>query len=206
MVKARLSKPVGRPRLFDEASVVDQAIRVFWERGFEGASLSELTHAMGIKPGSLYVAFGNKQELFRMALRRYLATEVSFIQDALNEPTAFGVVQRLLRESALFLSRPGFPRGCMTIQASQVITEEGAEVHKELLELRVRSQKQLRDRLSRAKREGDLPADSHPDSLARFVVAVYQGMTVQSVNGASRKDLLDLAETSLSVWPMLKVA
>ena len=120
---------------------------------------------MGIKPGSLYVAFGNKQELFRRALRRYLATEVSFIQDALNEPTAFGVVQRLLRESALFLSRPGFPRGCMTIQASQVITEEGAEVHKELLELRVRSQKQLRDRLSRAKREGDLPADSHPDSL-----------------------------------------
>lgn len=92
----------------------------------------------------------------------------------------------------------------MTIQASQVTTEEGAQVHKELIELRLHSQRKLRDRLSRAKREGDLPANSRPDSLARFIVAVYERMTVQSVNGASRKDLLDSAETSLKGGPLMK--
>jgi hypothetical protein len=62
----------------------------------------------------------------------------------------------------------------MTIQASQVITEDGAIIHQELLELRVRSEKRLRDRLSRAKSDGDLPESAHPDSLARFVVAIIR--------------------------------
>ncbi len=206
MTESSLSKPVGRPRSFDQAIAVDRAMRVFWERGFEGASLSELTRAMGIKPASLYGAFGNKQELFRKALEHYLATEVSFVQEILNESTAFKVAHQLLRQSALFLTRLGFPRGCMTIQTSLAITNEGAQIHKELVELRVSSQKKLRDRFSRAKREGDLPDDARPDSLARFVVAIYQGMTIQSVNGATRKDLLDLAETSLKAWPMTKAA
>ncbi len=206
MTEVKLSKPVGRPRSFDETAALDRAMRVFWMRGFDGASLSELTAAMGIKPGSLYGTFGNKQELFRRVLERYLVTEVSFIQETLNEPTALGVAQRLLRESALFLSRPGFPRGCMTIQASQVITEEGAQIHKELVDLRVRSQRKLRDRLSRARREGDLPENARPVSLALFLVSIYQGMTIQSVNGASRKNLLDLAQISLLAWPMTKAA
>lgn len=206
MSKSEISKSVGRPRSFDETAAIDCAIQVFWKRGFDGASLSELTAAMGIKPGSLYAAFGNKQELFRRALQRYLVTEVAFIQETLNEPTALAVAQRLLRESALFLSRRGFPRGCMTIQGSQVITEEGEQIHKELVDLRVRSERKLRDRLSRAVREGDLPENTNPDSLARFLVSIYQGMTIQSVNGASRKDLLDLAEVSLFAWPMTKAA
>lgn len=206
MTESSLRKPRGRPRSFDEAVAVRRAMRVFWEHGFDGASLAQLTHAMGMKPASLYGAFGNKQDLFRKVLQHYLATEVGFVLDTLKEPTALEVAQQLLRESALFLSRPGFPRGCLTIQASQVITEEGAQVHKELIELRVNSQKKLRDRLARAKREGDLPEDAHPNSLARYLVAIYQGMTVQSVNGASRKDLLDLAEISLRAWPMSKAA
>lgn len=92
----------------------------------------------------------------------------------------------------------------MTIQASQVITEEGAEIHRELVAMRISSQKKLPDRLTRAKREGDLPYDADADSLARFLVAIYQVRIVQSVNGARRKDLLDLVETSLVGWPMVR--
>ena len=201
MTQISSTKPVGRPRSFDQGTAIDRAMRVFWERGYEGASLKELTAAMGIKPASLYGAFGNKQELFRQALKHYLATEVAFVQDVFTEETAFRVAQRLLRESAVFLTRPGFPHGCMTVQTSLAITEEGAQVHRDLVNLRVTAQKTLKDRFARAKREGDLPADASPKSLARFVVSVYQAMTVQAVSGASRKDLLDLAETAMKAWP-----
>jgi hypothetical protein len=135
-------------------------------------------------------------------LKHYLATETAFVQDVFTEETAFGVAQRLLRESAIFLTRPGFPHGCMTVQTALAITEEGAQVHRELVLLRIAAQKTLRDRFARAKREGDLPADARPDSLARFIVSLYQGMTVQAISGATRKDLLDLADTAMKAWPL----
>jgi len=199
-------KIVGRPRSFDEEKALDQAMRVFWEKGFEGASLSHLTKAMGIKPPSLYGAFGNKQELFRKALERYRARQVPFIYDALQEPTAYGVAERILRQSAIFLTRPGCPHGCLTIQTSLAASDEGAVIHDELITLRRDAQKALRRRFARAKQEGDLPEHSDPDSLARFITAVYQGMAIQRVNGASRKELLDLAQTSLRAWPVDQAA
>jgi AcrR family transcriptional regulator len=197
---------MGRPRSFDEEKALDQAMHVFWEKGFEGASLSDLTKAMGIKPASLYGAFGNKQDLFRKALKRFLAQQVPFVQDALQEPTAYAVAERILREMAICLTRPGLPHGCLTIQTSLAASDEGAVIHDELITLRTDAQKALRRRFARAKREGDLPEDSNPDSLARFITTVYQGMTIQGVNGATRKELLDLAQTSLRAWPVDRAA
>jgi AcrR family transcriptional regulator len=83
---------MGRPRSFDEEKALDQAMHVFWEKGFEGASLNDLTKAMGIKPASLYGAFRNKQELFRKALERYRAQQLRFTDDALQEPTGWLVI------------------------------------------------------------------------------------------------------------------
>jgi len=192
---------MGRPRSFDEEKALDQAMHVFWEKGFEGASLNDLTKAMGIKPASLYGAFGNKQDLFRKALERYRAQQLRFTDDALQEPTAYAVAERLLRESAIFLTRPDMPPRCMTIQ-TLAASDEGVEIHNELIMLRRGAQKALRRRFARAKREGDLPKHSNPDSLARFITSVYQGMNIQSINGATRKELLDLAQTSLRAWPV----
>jgi AcrR family transcriptional regulator len=195
-------KLVGRPRSFDEEKALDQAMHVFWEKGFKGASLSHLTKAMGIKAPSLYGAFGSKQELFRKALERYRVQQAAFIYDALQEPTAYEVAERILRESARLLTRPGYPRGCLTIQASLAASDECEVIHDELIKLRTDAQKALRRRFARAKQKGDLPEHSNPDSLARFITTVYQGMTIQSVNGATRKELLDLAQTSLRAWPV----
>jgi AcrR family transcriptional regulator len=176
-------------------------MHVFWRKGFEGASLNDLTAAMGIQPASLYKAFGNKRTLFEKALARYLTGPVAFVHDALNEPTAYAVADRILRRTAEFLTEGRSQRGCMTIQAALAGGVEGEPIRRKLIALRVKEQDALRRRFERAKSEGDLPNDADAADLARFVTALFQGMTVQAINGASREDLLRLSDTALRTWP-----
>jgi len=177
-------------------------MHVFWRKGFEGASLKDLTVAMGIQPASLYRAFGNKRALFEKALARYLAGPVAFVHDALNEPTAFAVADRILRRTAEFLTGGlRARRGCMTIQAAMAGGVEGEPIRRKLIALRVKEQDALRRRFERAKSEGDIPNDADAADLALFVTAIYQGMTVQAINGASREDLIRLSDTALRIWP-----
>ena len=196
-----MAKRVGRPRGFNEDKALDRAMHVFWRKGYEGASLNDLTAAMGIQPASLYKAFGNKRALFEKALARYGAGPVAFVDDALNEPTALSVAKRLLRREAEFLTEHRSRIGCMTIQAALVGGVDGEPIRKKLIALRVKGQDALRQRFERAKSEGDLPSDADTADLARFVTAIYQGMTVQAINGASREELLRLSDTALRAWP-----
>jgi AcrR family transcriptional regulator len=156
---------------------------------------------MSIRPASLYAVFGSKEELFKRVMAHYLLYECPFVKDALEEPTAFDVAKRLLRDTAIFLTRPGFPHGCLTIQTSLAASDEARRVHNDLIALRLKAQRALRQRFTRAKKDGDLPQTADPASLARPVTALYQGMTVQGINGATRRDLLDLANAGLQAWP-----
>jgi AcrR family transcriptional regulator len=201
MAVTKLPKRTGRPRGFDQDEALERAMHVFWRKGFEGASLNDLTAAMGIQPASLYQAFGNKRALFEKALARYLAGPVAFVHDALNEPRAYAVADRILRRTAEFLTEGRSRRGCMTIQAALAGGVEGEPIRRKLIALRVKEQDALRQRLERAKSEGDLPSDADAADLAQFVTAIYQGMTVQAINGASREDLLRLSDTALRIWP-----
>jgi AcrR family transcriptional regulator len=197
----KLPKRAGRPRGFDYDEALDRAMHVFWRKGFEGASLNDLTAAMGIQPASLYKAFGNKRTLFEKALARYLAGPVAFVHDALNEPTAYAVADRILRRTAEFLTEGRSRRGCMTVQAALASGVEGEPIRRKLIALRVEEQDALRRRFERAKSEGDLPNDADAADLARLITALYQGMTVQAINGASRENLLRLSDTALRIWP-----
>jgi AcrR family transcriptional regulator len=201
MAVTQLPRRAGRPRGFNYDEALDCAMHVFWRKGFEGASLNDLTAAMGIQPASLYKAFGNKRTLFDKALARYLAGPVAFVHDALNEPTAFTVADRILRRTAEFLADGRSRRGCMTIQAALAGGVEGEPIRRKLIALRVKEQDALRRRFERAKSEGDLPNDADAADLARFVTAIYQAMTVQAINGATREDLLRLSDTALRIWP-----
>ena len=199
MAVTKLPKRAGRPRGFDYDEALDRAMHVFWRKGFEGASLNDLTAAMGVQPASLYKAFGNKRTLFEKALARYLAGPVAFVHDALNEPTAYAVAVRILRRTAEFLTEGRSRRGCMTIQAALASGVEGEPIRRKLIALRVKEQDALRRRFERAKSEGDLPNDADAADLARLITALYQGMTVQAINGASREDLLRLADPALQI-------
>lgn len=190
----------GRPRAFDADTALERALQVFWRKGYEGTSLSDLTAAMGINRPSLYAAYGNKEALFRKALDRYAEAAMGSIHCALNEPTARGAVERLLCAAA-GAACPDGPRGCLMVSAA-LAGGDGAEViRQELAARRAGTETLIRQRLKRARDEGDLPAGTDPADLARYVVTVLHGMSVQAAGGATREELRRVAETALRVWP-----
>ena len=89
----------------------------------------------------------------------------------------------------------------MTIQAALVGGEETKAVRKKLIRLRVRAQNALRQRFEQSKSDGNLPEDADAAGLADFITCVFQGMTVQAINGAGREQLLRIARTALLAWP-----
>ncbi len=192
---------MGRPRAFDRDQVLDQAMDVFWRHGYEGASLAELTQAMGINPPSLYAAFGNKEGLFRAVLDRYGEGRANFMDDVLGASTSRQVVERYLRGSADLAGDPRKPAGCLVLQSGLTCGAGGEAVAEELTERRKDPECQLRVRFERAQAEGDLPRGIDPAGFARYLGAVNQGMCVQAAGGATRAELQQVAEMALKAWP-----
>ncbi len=192
---------VGRPRAFDVEKALDRAMDVFWRKGYEGASLADLTKAMGINPPSLYAAFGNKEGLFRRALDRYADGRANFMSEVLSAPTARRVAERMLRGSADLLTDPRHPPGCLLVQGGLACGTGGERVPDELASRRAGSETELCARFEQAQRDGDLSADTDPAALARYLATVTQGMAVKAAAGASREELRDVAETALRALP-----
>ena len=193
--------PRGRPRAFDANKALGRALKVFWRKGFEGASLPELTKAMGINRPSLYAAYGNKESLFRKALDRYARGPSGYVSEALEEPTARRVAERLLRGAVDLLTDPRNPRGCLMVQGALACGDSADPMRKELALRREAGVARLRERLERARSEGDLPRDADPAALARFLATIMHGLSVQAAGGAKREELRAVAETALRAWP-----
>src|SRR3974390_1073225 len=138
--------PSGRKRQFDVDEALDRALEVFWKRGYEGATLPELTSAMGINRPSLYAAFGNKEQLFRKALERYREGPVAFVAEALKEPTARGVAEGLFRGVVRLLGDKHNPRGCMVVHGALACGEEAEPVRRELAGRREAAVAAIRER------------------------------------------------------------
>jgi AcrR family transcriptional regulator len=193
--------PVGRPRSFNPEKALDRAMRVFWRKGYEGTSLPDLTKAMGINRPSLYAAFGNKEELFRKAVDRYASVNANYTQEALNEPTARAVAERLMFGAIEIVSEPKSPGGCLLVQAALACGKEAESVRKDLIQRRAAGERAIRERFERAVAEGDLPKGTNASDLARFITTVIYGMAVQSSSGATRDELRRTVELALRAWP-----
>lgn len=190
----------GRPREFDEEKALDAALLLFWRRGYEGTSLSALTEAMGINTPSLYAAFGGKEELFRKVVERYLHRPASYLPNALKEPTARKVVETLFKGAIGMTMNPDHPDGCLLVQGALVSGPDSEKVRKELSTRRAGAEAAVRRRFERAVEEGDLAKRAHPGRLARYVVTVIWGMSVQAAGGATRGELEEVAEDAMRGW------
>lgn len=194
----------GRPRSFDRAAALRRAMEVFWTKGYDGASLSDLTAAMGINSPSLYAAFGSKEALFREAVALYGATEGTEIWTALPKaPTAREAIERFLRASAEAFTRPDKPAGCLIVLGALNANDANANVCRELRDERSGNIETLRDRLDRAVREQELPTDLDCRAIATFYATVQQGMSIQARDGASRETLLAVAGCAMAAWDRL---
>jgi AcrR family transcriptional regulator len=192
---------IGRPRAFDTDQALERALEVFWRKGYEGASICDLTAAMGINPPSLYAAFGNKEALFRLALDRYAETRAGFVREALAAPKVRDGIAALFRGTAQALTDKSNPPGCLLVMGIAGAGDHAQCLRDELSARRAKAQDAIRERLKRAQAEGDLPSDADPAALARYVSTVTQGMSIQAAGGASRKDLERVAEMALRAWP-----
>ncbi|MGA8222310.1 MAG: TetR/AcrR family transcriptional regulator [Candidatus Acidiferrales bacterium] len=192
---------LGRPRAFDTDAALERALQVFWRKGYEGTGLSDLTAAMRISRPSLYSAFGSKEALFRKALDRYESNQASFVRAALKQPAARAMAEELLQRSARVLTHPRHPHGCLMVQGALSCGEQSASIKQELIARRGASEAAIRKRLKRAKSEGDLPRHANPADLARFLVTVLHGMSVEATGGATLSQLQRVARTAMRAWP-----
>lgn len=192
---------MARPRVFDEAEVLDRAMDVFWRHGYEGASFAELTKAMGLNSPSIYVAFGSKRGLFNAVLNRYRERRAAHKEYVLAAPTAREVAERFLFGGIEWLVDPKEPRGCLLIQAALTTGVNNEDVPRALINQRSLTTELLTERLVRARTEGDLPPSADPAALARYLKMVFNGLALQASEGMSEAELRESAERALIGWP-----
>jgi AcrR family transcriptional regulator len=195
------SAPKGRPREFCVDQALAEALHVFWAKGYDGASMTDLTEAMGITKPSLYAAFGNKEALFHKALDLYEQEKLEYGRAALEQPTARKVAEYYLRNAIDVHGGTSDPKGCMGLISSLACSPEAESIKADVVRRRASSQRLLVERFERAKAEGDIPAHVDAEGLTSVLYALLQGITVQAGAGATHAELERLVDTSMMLWP-----
>ncbi|TCJ89581.1 TetR/AcrR family transcriptional regulator [Nocardia alba] len=188
----------GRPRGFDRDVALRRAMEAFWELGYDGASMSDLTAAMGINSPSLYAAFGDKESLFRAAVELYGRTEGSHTAGALREqPTAYAAIEAMLRDNITHYTDPGLPNGCMVVLAGATYTTRNAAVREFLVQARRHTTADIRARLDRGVVDGDLAPGTDTASLAMLYSTVLYGLSIQARDGVGPDELSAAVDSAL---------
>lgn len=189
----------GRPREFDTDEALASALRVFWTKGYEGASLTDLTDAMGITRPSLYAAFGNKEALFKQALDLYQTEKLAYVRSALAAPTARGVAERMLEGTIENITSEC--RGCLGVIASVSCSNEASPIRDDVQARAQAGRCAIVERMQRAIDEGDFTIPVEAEAMTRYLLALLQGISVQAGGGASRDELRRVADAALAIWP-----
>lgn len=192
---------MGRPREFDTDQALESALKVFWQKGYEGTSMPDLTAAMGINRPSLYAAFGNKEQLFRKALDRYTEKSQKRLAEAMAAPTAREAVATVLNGIASTCGCTETPKGCLLVQGALSCGDEAQPIREELARRRLGTEAAWRERFIKAVKDGDLPAESDPAGLARFLATIIEGLAVRSAGGATPEELKPVVDIALRAFP-----
>ena len=200
--KTTTSRSRGRPRGFDRDEVLDRAMRLFWERGYEATSVSELTEAMGITPPTLYSFFGDKKRLFLEVVDRYQSGPGCFALKALSEePTAERFVRRLLMEAIVAFSNPKGPKGCMVVLGATNCAVESSDIFKALADRRRAAEIVVRERIAAGHAAGEFAKTADIDALMGLITATLYGLAIKARDGASRAGLRKIVDQAMRAWP-----
>ncbi|WP_395308673.1 TetR/AcrR family transcriptional regulator [Mycobacterium sp. AMU20-3851] len=194
----------GRPREFDRTAALERAMELFWEKGFEGTSIADLTSAMGIGPTSLYAAFGSKDDLFREAVEHYGHSAGAEIWAAVTAAdTAYGAVEAYLTTTARAFTRGDCPTGCLVVLSALHVNSATEALRADLVDKREANTADLAEMLAQGVENGEIPPTADTSAIARFYVTVQQGMSIQARDGADRATLETIARSALAAWQPL---
>jgi AcrR family transcriptional regulator len=194
-------KGKGRPREFDTEKALDAALRIFWQKGYEGAGLTDLTKAMGINRPSMYAAFGNKETLFRKVMDRYAKRSQACAEKEMAAGSSRDVAERLLRGAADSFTQCGSPAGCFLVQGAMACSEAKDPLQREVAARRAKMEAMLRERFAcGTSSAGDLPGKKSACEMAAFVSTVMHGMAVQAANGMTREMLHRVVDVAMRAW------
>ncbi len=192
----------GRPRCFDREQALRKALEIFWRRGYEPASITELCKAMGINAPSLYAAFGNKARLFLEAVKFYEKEYWTAPAEKFEaEPDLYRAIDEFFKDSARILLSPDTPCGCMIVLAAINIAEDAQEIIEAIRELRFASKAMFAARLNRAIRDGQIPADTDVTALAGAFNTMLEGLSIQARDGLSQSELERVAAHAARMLP-----
>ena len=190
----------GRPREFDRRIALARARDLFWSRGYEGVSMSDLVQALGLASARIYAAFGSKEALFREAIELYESQEGSFADRALaEEPTAIRAIERILREGIELYTRKQGPRGCMVVSAATNCSTENEQVREWLAEHRRERTASIVKRLKKSVRNDELRKNTDAQALGDLCASVLHGVSVQARDGVSRERLLSVIPPLIAI-------
>lgn len=192
----------GRPRSFDRAAALEQALRVFWRHGFAPTSIAELCTAMGINPPSLYAAFGSKAQLFMEAVEHYERIYWDATWDRMvEEPDVTRAVKDFFRDAASMLTSQDAPCGCVVALGAINVPADASGVADALRALRDEGRRCFLDRLRRGVEAGQLPPGTNVEAIANTLNTLLQGMSIEASDGATRAQLQEIAACAVTLLP-----
>jgi AcrR family transcriptional regulator len=183
--------------LFDKDAALETAMLLFWERGYEGTSMADLTQAMGLNPSSIYAAFGDKHALFQLAVKRYMELRAQYAVKALEQPTLDRFIRALFDNTVAFLTTPGHPPTCMTLTGAVGCSLDATPARDLMTEIRKQNQVALRERLLKARKSGELPMEINVDDYTRYLSTIIAGLSIQAANGSTKAELKRTAQMAL---------
>jgi AcrR family transcriptional regulator len=194
-MEATEKKSRGRPLAFDRDQARDIALKLFWSQGYEGASISDLTNAIGINRPSLYASFGNKENLFKICTESYLAEELSFIDEAMKEKSFSDALEKLFEHEIKLIADN---KGCLLINTALTCHPENDAIKNLLAEHRKTLEGKIRKRTQQAQLKKEVATSESPNAIAKLMMSLYQGLSVQATDGASSKELQEVVKIALT--------
>ena len=198
-------KSRGRPKVFDRDAALDKAMTLFWQHGYEATSLSDLVEATGAKAPTLYAEFTNKEGLFRAVLDRYISRFAAKHEAQLfcEEKTVEQALQDYFTAIATCYTSKDTPAGCFMINTSATLAASSKEIANTVKSRHAMQEETLSTFLAQRQLRGEIPAHCRPQELSQYLSCILQGMSISAREGADFTKIMQIAETTLRLWPQV---